>query len=368
MATPVPMDVLKAPYGFWRRLVALAVDVLVLELISALIGLLAYAGLAQIAAWSWLIGLGLAILYLGLGNSAYCRGQTLGKWMTRLTVVDGAGQWLTLPTAIQRAALVSLLVFPDLGEAGGRSLLMAPWSHGVDPSPLLFVSQLVLGVIQAIALYLVLANGRTRQTLHDLVFRTYVVKLECLTVDRPLVMWRWHLLIGLALGVAVAMINPPPYRLFYSKSHLSPDLVALEQSIQSLEPVAGVHALPRSQILGSEPQPLILDISLWCRQLPEQPDQLAQAIADQVTQHYPEEEPLGTLLLTINYGYDLGFARGQQSFRYHYEWNGTAWVVTDSTGGERTVTSPHLLQVELDAQGRPLSLSIGTQQNGSMPF
>ena len=112
--------------GFWRRVGALVLDSIVLGLLGIPLGLLVGERFAPVGTPARLMGLLVLIPYLGLLGSQVGRGQTLGKRLLGLRVVDASGQPLSVTRACMRAALLSLpwafngLHFRTLGRSSAR--------------------------------------------------------------------------------------------------------------------------------------------------------------------------------------------------------------------------------------------------------
>src|SRR5580704_3627527 len=81
--------------GFWRRLLALVIDQLVLGFLGFCLGLILYDYFAALGGLGRTIGFVIATAYLGVRNSRICDGQTIGKSLMKIRVVDGDGK--TLP-------------------------------------------------------------------------------------------------------------------------------------------------------------------------------------------------------------------------------------------------------------------------------
>ena len=83
--------------GFLRRIGAFFIDGLILGLFGFLLGLFLENYFVQIGGWGRLIGFSIALLYFGLLNSSLNKGQTIGKILLKINVVDtnGAGDNFT---------------------------------------------------------------------------------------------------------------------------------------------------------------------------------------------------------------------------------------------------------------------------------
>ncbi len=156
--------------GFWRRLGAYAIDVLLLALICSVIGVIFYDSLAALGSQGRLIGLLLALAYFTPTNSVLGKGQTIGKGVMKLKVVDSEGHCIS----VERSLLRSFVLFAPF-------MLNGVWFSGADPRPTptlvalgALLSLIVIGGMASIA-YLYLFNRPSRQSLHDLIAGTFVV-------------------------------------------------------------------------------------------------------------------------------------------------------------------------------------------------
>jgi uncharacterized RDD family membrane protein YckC len=77
--------------GFWRRLLAFIFDGVLLGLVGVILGLLLFDSLARLGGWGRLIGFCHALVYFGVLNSAIGGGQTIGKRIMKIQVVDRTG-------------------------------------------------------------------------------------------------------------------------------------------------------------------------------------------------------------------------------------------------------------------------------------
>lgn len=156
--------------GFWRRLAAGMLDLLLLGTIGGAIGASAFDRLAALGSWGRFIGFAIALAYFVPLDSHLGGGQSVGKRLLRIRVADRAG----LPIGAARAALrFAVLAIPStLNGASFRLDTMPPALLQLIGGSLLGL--IVLGAGTSI-LYLFVFNRRTRQSLHDLVTDTLVV-------------------------------------------------------------------------------------------------------------------------------------------------------------------------------------------------
>ncbi|MFO1057582.1 MAG: RDD family protein [Dongiaceae bacterium] len=162
MGEPTP-----AIAGFWRRLAAFLVDVLIVSAALLILGFVLYGWTSSLGQAGRAIGLAAALLYFGLLDSRVAGGGSPGKRLLGLRVVDRSGA----PLSPIRAAFRCLVA-------------LAPWFvNGLWLGPGGPLAGL-LGALQALLLfglggallYLILFNRRTRQSVQDLATDSFVVR------------------------------------------------------------------------------------------------------------------------------------------------------------------------------------------------
>src|SRR5580698_9064311 len=88
--------------GFWRRLAALFIDMILLAIVGFVIGTLAFRQLVEMGQSARLIGAAITLVYYGVLNSGLGGGGTLGKRMLGLRVVRRNGQTIGLARSLLR--------------------------------------------------------------------------------------------------------------------------------------------------------------------------------------------------------------------------------------------------------------------------
>ncbi len=82
--------------NFWRRVGALFIDTLILGVVGFLLGLAFESTFVQIGGWGRFIGFVIALVYFGVMNSKLTDGQTIGKRLLNLRVVDSENKTISL--------------------------------------------------------------------------------------------------------------------------------------------------------------------------------------------------------------------------------------------------------------------------------
>jgi uncharacterized RDD family membrane protein YckC len=201
-APPVPVELPHRTIGgFWRRLASLILDGLILGLVGSVCGLLMFDQLARLGIWGRVVGFLVGLAYFGILNSAIGKGQTLGKRLMGIEVIDRSGRHISLPRSLLRYAIVGVPFFLK-GAMIPTSVMMSPIGYTIG-----FV---IFGFGGAI-IYLYVFNRRTRQSLHDLLVGSFVTKTT-LQGEVAGSVWRPHLVVVGAwvvtvIGLSVVLTN-----------------------------------------------------------------------------------------------------------------------------------------------------------------
>ena len=185
----------RAIAGFWRRLLAMLVDSMILGIAGLVIAYPFRDQLVHWGPWGRLLGFVVALGYFGCLNSKLAGGQTPGKRLLKVKVVDAAGAPLSLGRSLVR--------FLPLGAAWFLNGLPLPSSAAEIPVVGYLLSIAVFGVGLSIV-YLYVFNRRTRQSLHDLLVGSYVVKADANSEVRAQRPWAAHYAVCATLLVASA--------------------------------------------------------------------------------------------------------------------------------------------------------------------
>ncbi|ACG74885.1 RDD domain containing protein [Anaeromyxobacter sp. K] len=284
--------------GLWRRLGAWLVDTLVLAAIGFPLGLLLGERFAPVGTPARLIGLLVAVPYLGILGSEIGNGQTLGKRLLRLRVVDTDGRCLPASRAFVRAVLLSLpgMINGVTFRLAGPVAVAAAWVAGV----------LVLGLGGA-TLGTVLLNRPTRQGLHDLLVGSYVV--EAGSVDLPVparstrrpkiasAVW-----IGLVAAGASAMVVWGPG---LTANELPP---ALFQRVGSIPGVNSLQVKTVTTWRKGGTSRVVSGVVCYGGRSEDVPE-AARKVAAAMMEHHPDAASAPTVGVTVVRGWDVGVAR-----------------------------------------------------------
>ncbi len=299
-STPTPDTSDFAPIaGFWRRVAAFFVDGVILALIGHGLGLMLFDVFVRLGPWGRGIGLLVALVYFVPQESARA-GQSLGKRLLRIRVVDAQGRSLSLGLGAARFAVFGVPYFLN-GAALPMDLMM--FAGGVP------FALLVVGGLFALA-YLLAFNRRTRQSLHDLAVGSFVVRAGARHAPAPACVWRGHLVIAGALAL-LAGASP----LFYPWLTSIPPFAALSALDERLAAQPELRSVGVSASSGrvygvhSDSHPIHeLRIDATIAKPPVDDVALSTRLAGIALASWPDAKLQDRIAVRLAYGFDIGIA------------------------------------------------------------
>jgi uncharacterized RDD family membrane protein YckC len=292
--------------GFWRRIFALIIDGAILGILGAILGLLFFDFFVGLGGWGRLVGFLIALLYSGILDSSIGKGQTIGKRLTRIKVVDSSGSYISLFRSFIRFTILSAPFFLN-GALIPISLVLSPIGF--------FFSFIVFGIGGAIV-YLYIFNRRTRQSLHDLIVGTYVIRSSATGKVAVLHIWKGHLVIvGIWFLVVIIFTTIVAPKL--TQIGPFPELLSVQRSIQKSGKVHMATVSVGKIWSGGKETKYFKTNAIW-KNRPENYDDAAEEIASIVLKEYPHITDQDILFVTITYGFDIGIARAWKKYNNRY--------------------------------------------------
>ncbi|HXM66406.1 MAG TPA: RDD family protein [Candidatus Acidoferrum sp.] len=267
--------------GFWRRLLALVIDVVLISIPGFLLGSIFYDFFSHSSLWAAVLGLVITLPYFAILGSSIGEGQTLGHRCTGIEVVNGDGSHLSIGKSVLRYTILLL----SLGFAG--ALLPAYMAYPV-------------GMASITILYLYLFNIRTRQTLHDVATGSFVVKaLGIGAVGEPR-LWRGHwVALGALLTIAVIAIS------LLTRTRPFPELAAVQRSLIDSGQFQEVGVTLQTHYPGSKTD---LHLIVKCKNRPADYDKAAKDIVTSVESVDPRASELDFISVDFKEGFNVGLA------------------------------------------------------------
>lgn len=306
--------------GFWRRLFAFIIDTILLGIIGMCIGALFFDYLAELGGWGRLLGFTVALLYFGLLNSSIGNGQTIGKRLLKIKVVDGEKQTISIAKSFLRFTILGIPYFLN-----GAMI------------PLEILSNSIMSLLLGLAvffgggamIYLFIFNRVTRQSLHDLIIGTYVINSNSDEAIPDKAVWRGHFVaVGTLFAAVVAFIVIVVPR--FARTEPFADLIAIQKQIQKsgLVHAATVTVGKRSGMRKHEEgeengEMTFISTKAVLKYRPHDYEAVASEIASIVLDAYPAIVDKNALVVQTSYGYDIGIARAWIGHRIQHtpqEW------------------------------------------------
>ncbi len=291
--------------GFWRRILAFILDGFILGLVGFVLGLILSDFFALLGVWGILFGFSVAMLYFGILNSSIGGGQTIGKRLLRIEVVERKGNHISLVRSFFRYTVLGSPFF----------LVQALFPASVMMSPAGYLIKFVIFGFGGAIVYLYIFNRRTRQSLHDLLAGTFVVR----TTDGGIVytpVWKPHLIIVFVWFLIVIFLSVSMPSHYYGGVH--PKLLMLQEKIQSSDKVYTATIFS-----GEKRRITYLNSNVILKERPQDYKAAASEIASMIMEYYPDVMDKALLSITVTYGFDIGIANKWKSFNFRYspeEW------------------------------------------------
>ncbi|MDP6967552.1 MAG: RDD family protein [Gammaproteobacteria bacterium] len=291
--------------SFWRRISALAIDIVIFGFVGFVLGHFFGDIFAQMGSWGRMVGFVIGLIYFGVMNSSLFAGQTIGKRLLNISVVDAENQTISLVRSVLRYTVLAMpftLNSTYLPDKSTSYLLIYP------------LSLIVLGGMFAI-IYLYLFNRATRQSLHDFVVGTFVVNTYSVKQETSKI-WKAHLIIvaiafiaaTIAPAFIVKLLTDEPYKAMFAAS----SALSNEPRIMSVNVTTTYQTIIGDNIESQ--QTTYVSAKAWLASNNVVDSEFAQHLANIVVQHYPEAKQTDAIKITLAYGYDIGI--WSQWYRY----------------------------------------------------
>lgn len=291
--------------GFWRRIGAFVIDSIILGIVGLGLGLFLAAQFAQLGGWGRAVGFIIALSYFGILNSKVFGGQTIGKRLVEIRVVNSENQTIDLIHSLARYAILGIPFFLN----GARFTDDAMTSFWLYP-----ISLVIFGGVLSVA-YLYLFNRVTRQSLHDLALGTFVVNAGVRRNDvEPI--WRPHLIVVGVLFLVSALL--PVFTSSLAQKTPFEALVSARAALSEFPSVTYVGVSSGTTTRTSTSDGTKTMTYLSARVFLDNPSVsdaiLAEQLATSLASSHPGSQQIDVIQIVLTYGYDIGIA---SSWRNH---------------------------------------------------
>lgn len=301
----------KSISGFWRRIGALIIDSIVLGLIGFGLGLFFESVFVEVGAWGRLVGFLVALVYFGIMNSSILNGQTIGKKILKIRVVNYMNETISVSKSLIRC----MILFIPFTLNGIQ------FTNEVSSYLMYPLSLIIFGGILSIT-YLYIFNRVTRQSLHDLVVETYVINADINNQNIGNI-WRPHLIIVAIFCILTTFI--PVFTNNLVQTELIKDLTSAVEAIDKNPAVSksSVFSGSTTYTSNNETSKTVSYIRSQVFLLSKNVDniELARDIASTIITNYSNSKEKDVIRISLIYGYDIGIA--SKWFSNTYEFNPT---------------------------------------------
>lgn len=296
----------------YSRLGALLVDVIILGCVGLLLGLIFESVFVKLGNWGQLVGVIIVLLYFGLGNSQRAGGQTLGKKLLKIRVVDKSGN----PLSIVKASLRAIVLITPFAF-NGQSVF------GENPPEILIslLIAIVFGGILALV-YLFFFNRNTRQSLHDLAANSIVININA---DEQSIapIWKGHFIIVALLFLITALVPTFTNDGIAMDNSLFKELVTVQKALLSEPNISSVGVHQNTHTFtdndGSSKVTESLSIELAMDKNNIRDEDFAKNVAKKAYSSYALANEVDVVYVSLSYGYNIGIASKSQYYRYEFE-------------------------------------------------
>ncbi len=298
--------------GFWYRVGAFVIDTLLLGVIGQIIGWTFSSVLFRVGPYGRFIGWIILLVYFGLLNSNVGKGQTVGKRLLKIAVRDSEGACIGLGRSFLRAFVLTL---PNILN-GWQLPVFQPGSI------LAWIQTIVAFGIGSALIYTMVFNRGTRQGFHDLICRTYVVRLS----GEPVVAFpktaRIHwimsivlICLSLVLVIAGNIVGANLRSGSVFGIEFTP-IQSLYETYSSDNRFFSVSVSDKISYSNQRSQMRILTIGAWYKgRVPsDERMELMASLVRTALDNYENIDEVDAISITITSAYDIGVATGNIRF------------------------------------------------------
>jgi|WetSurMetagenome_2_1015567.scaffolds.fasta_scaffold116290_1 uncharacterized RDD family membrane protein YckC len=154
--------------NFWTRVGSFLIDMVILGILGMILGLIFYNFFVNLGKYGYLIGFIITVLYFSILNSNILKGQTLGKMVLGIQVVDKQGKLISIYKSLLRSTILVISYF----------IVNHPIPFIPEGSFLYTIKALVFSLLSIGIVLLLIFNKETRQSIHDLFVGSYVISKQ----------------------------------------------------------------------------------------------------------------------------------------------------------------------------------------------
>lgn len=306
---------------FWRRSGAFVIDVLLTGAFGFGLGLVFFYQLAWLGPYGRLVGFCIAGLYFAIFNSSICKGQTLGKAILKIRVINRDGSFLNPLQAFLRFCVLGIPLI--LGNLPVFSV------YDYTAVGMVLKPMLTVGIALA-SIYFVIFNQKTQQTLHDMLVGSYVVRKDVKAVSQSSPIWTGHYVLAvLIIGVVFLfslynqhqLRTPQMQEIHKAKNEIMKLTNSWKVSITNGEMRRGETNYSYYAVRFVAPVYRASEVNFRFTQ--KDKDIISALVANAIIENIPASEKADLIIVYVSYGFEIGIARlwrGRREFYAPDEW------------------------------------------------
>lgn len=292
-------------YVFWRRIFAFMTDAVMLGIIGRVLGALFSHQLYELSFLGRLIGFLFWVIYFGLFNSVLFKGQTIGKKLFQIKVVNTHGEYLHVDTSFLRAVIFFL---PGIFNGMQFPLYMII-------SLVYYLACVIIVMFGINIIYLFLFNLPTRQSLHDLTVKSYVVHADCTQNDFSEEKTKKIHYIIMATIAVIAVLLP-----LFVYANFAPTLKTIRDTSKIIKEEFKVDVIGAEENYNystEKGKTMSLDIVVRNKDLHNNYEnkKLILGIVKTILEKYPKSMNFDLISVTLTRNYDIWISRRMPYFK-----------------------------------------------------
>ena len=284
------------------------IDALIIGIFGKIIGWSFEDAFLQIGNFGKAIGATVVLLYFGIFNSKLMNGQTLGKLLLKIRVVDKNSNSISVAKGLLRALPFALYIL----------LNGLPVSDSADLYPSLILGTILFS-IPVLEIYFAIANNESLQSLHDIIAKTYVIPTKSEgSIDfanKKAILYAGAALPILILILGFVGSNTVANKLIYVK-----DMQKIIGAASQELPISSIsmyrNKTTTTNLDGETTEVKLIQVTAAKKNKDENDTLLAVRIARIIIDSGFAFEEGENLFIAIIYGYDIGIASKYTSSKF----------------------------------------------------
>ncbi len=297
--------------GMGWRIGAFLIDSFILCIVGSILVAIIKSAQLNFYGWEILIGLAIAVGYFGIFNSSIGNGQTIGKRICKIRVVDKDANCIDIKTSLLRALLLQLPWF--WGFSG------IPTS-GIEIYMVLFLLQTVVSILLGLGIfYFFIANQKTHQGLHDLICKSYVVKADSYgsIIPQPITLTN-KIVFGI-LSIGICLLSMSIFYFLFSIVNKNKEVInKVTTRVESIEPVKAFGFTYSMHYNSSHGSSAMLTVNLLVNKMPSDPRKYADETVKALRDSLNNAKKINSFTITIIKTCNIGLAGSTDSLVYFY--------------------------------------------------